>query len=244
MLNPTMDAIDEIQSKKRREAGLNAWAEMLERIQSRPPLQHTPAVEEAGGGAGLPRDTVMRQNTKISDERKIKLQEIQANVARLQAEAQKLQDKVEVKQTESKPEAPKPQAPAPAPTPAAAPAAHAKHLAPTQAAAEVVVPEQTRSAQEEQAAAAQAQAPVDTHEVEKVTQLVSQAGLAQPNAAEQVEEAEQGGTTDIEEALRLMALKNDSNPALAAKDYVLASQLPGVSDTLNGGVFEDFRVAL
>lgn len=231
-----MDAIDEIQSKKRREAGLNAWAEMLERIQSRPPLQHTPAVEEAGGGASLPRDTVLRHNTKISEERKIKLQEIQANVARLQAEAQKLQDKVEVKQAEAKPEIPKPPTPAPAPQQPAPVAVTARHLPQTENAPEVALPEQTRAVQEEQA-----HAPVDTHEVEQVSQLVSQAGLTQPNPEEQIEE---GGTTDIEEALRLMALKNGNNPALAAKDYVLASELPGVSDTLNGGVFEDFRVAL
>lgn len=235
-----MDAIDEIQSKKRREAGLNAWAEMLERIQSRPPLQHTPAVEEAGGGASLPRDTVMRQNTKISEERKLKLQEIRANVARLQAEAQKLQDKVEVKQAEAKPETLRPQAPAQAQPATPAPVKHASQPAPTARAEEAPASEPAQTAQAEQAAA-QARAPVDTHEVEKVSQLVSQAGLTRPNAEEQVEE---GGTTDIEEALRLMALKNGNNPALAAKDYVIASELPGVSDTLNGGVFEEFRVAL
>ena len=239
MIKTAMDAIDEIQSKKRREAGLNAWAEMLERIQSRPPLQHTPAVEEAGGGASLPRDTVMRQNTKISEERKIKLQEIQANVARLQAEAQKLQDKVEVKQAEAKPEAPKPQAQAPAPAaPAPAPVSHTKQVHQPE---EVAVPE-TVQAQAQEEAVHQAQGPVDSHEVEKVSQLVNQAGITQPNTEEQVDET--GATSDIEEALALMALKNGTNPGLAAKEYVLASELPGVKDTLGGGVFEDFMVAL
>ncbi len=238
MLTTAMDAIDEIQSKKRRQAGLNAWAEMLERIQSRPPLQHIPAVEEAGGGASLPRDTVMRQNTKLSDERKIKLQEIQANVARLQAEAQKLQDKVEVKQAEVRTEVPKPQAQAPATAPPAAPVAQAKQA---HQPAEAAVPEPVQ-AQEVAQQEAVAQGPVDSHEVEKVSQLVNQAGITQPNTEDKVEET--GGTTDIEEALALMALKNDANPALAAKDYVLASELPGVRDTLSGGVYEDFMVAL
>lgn len=230
-----MDAIDEIQSKRRREAGLSAWAEMLERIQSRPPLQHTPAVAEAGGGASLPRDTVTRQNTKIAEERKLKLQEIQANVARLQAEAQKLEDKVEVKQPEVKTEAPKLQAQA-----RPAPVQHPNQPdQPAQVAQAEETPAPAAATQEE---AAQTHAPVDTHDVEQVSQLVNQAGITQPNAEEQTEET--GGTTDIEEALKLMALKNGNNPALAAKEYVLASELPGVSDTLNGGVFEDFRVAL
>jgi hypothetical protein len=245
-----MDAIDEIQSKKRREAGLNAWAEMLERMYTRPPAQGVTAVEDCGGGAGLPRDTVMRQDNKISEDRKLKLQAIKTDIARLQVEAQKLQDKVEVKQAEAVAEAPKTQAtqttthaPEAAPKQAAAPA---KHTTPTADASPAeIVQHQQEVAQEEAAQTQVAQGPVDTHEVEQVTRLVNQAGLSQPAAEEQVESTE-GATSDIEEALRLMQLKGGqgANPALAAKDYVLASELPGVKDTLAGGVFEDFRVAL
>lgn len=245
-----MDAIDEIQSKKRREAGLNAWAEMLERMYTRPPAQGVAAVEECGGGAGLPRDTMLRQDNKISEDRKLKLQAIKTDIARLQAEAQKLQDKVEVKQAEAVAEAPKIQAtqttthaPEAAPKQAAAPT---KHTAPTADASPAeIVQHQQEVAQEEAAQTQVAQGPLDTHEVEQVTQLVNQAGLSQPAAEDEVESTE-GATSDIEEALRLMQLKGGqgANPALAAKDYVLASELPGVKDTLSGGVFEDFRVAL
>ncbi|MBS2039976.1 hypothetical protein JST97_33630 [bacterium] len=246
-----MDAIDEIQSKKRREAGLNAWAEMLERMYTRPPAQAVAGVEECGGGAGLPRDTMLRQNPKIAEERKLKLQEIKADIARLQAEAQKLQDKVEVKKAEAATETPKAQVtPTTTHTPEAAPkqaVAPSKHAAPTAEAspAEIVQHQQEVAREEAQAEVAQAQGPVDTHEVEQVTQLVNQSGLTQPAVEDQVESAE-GATSDIEEALRLMQLKGGqgANPALAAKDYVLASELPGVKDTLTGGVFEDFRVAL
>lgn len=244
-----MDAIDEIQSKKRREAGLNAWAEMLERMYTRPPAQGLAGVEECGGGASLPRDTMLRQNPQIAQERKLKLQEIKADIARLQAEAQKLQDKVEVKKAEDSTEAPKvqvTQTATRAPEAASKQAvASSKHAVPNaeSSSAEIVQHQQEIARQEVQAEVVHAQGPVDTHEVEQVTQLVTQAGITQPAAKDQVESTE-GATSDIEEALRLMELKNSGNPALAAKDYVLASELPGVKDTLNGGVFEDFRVAL
>lgn len=246
-----MDAIDEIQSKKRREAGLNAWAEMLERMYARPAAQGVAASDECGGGASLPRDSVMRQNPKVAEERKLKLREIKSDIARLQAEAQKLQDKVVINKAEAVAEAPKTQATqttthAPEATPRQA-VAPVKHTTPTAEAspAEIVQHQQQVAQEEAEAEVAQTQGPVDTHEVERVTQLVNQAGLSQPAAEEQVESTE-GATSDIEEALRLMQLKGGqgANPALAAKDYVLASELPGVKDTLTGGVFEDFRVAL
>ena len=65
------------------------------------------------------------------------------------------------------------------------------------------------------------------------THLISLAGLR--------EEA----LNATEEATFLAALRSGvgADRSKAAKDYVLASDLPGVKDTLQGGIYEQYRVA-
>lgn len=253
------DTIEEIQSKKRREAGLNAWAEMLERIQARQQNQAA-AVEEsgAGGGASLPRPPIQRPDARQALERKLRLEAIQANIASMQTEAQRMKDIVQVDkshgQTPNQSESLTPEA-GPS-TPEAAQQqirlqeVHQQELRQQEVRHEHQV--QTKVQQQEiqasQAQALDAEAPLTASTVEateKLLELSSQAGIQQPAAQDKLDELSPEDTqAAIEEALQLMALKSGANPALAAKDYVLASELPGVKDTLNGGVYEDFRVAL
>jgi len=252
------DTIEEIQSKKRREAGLNAWAEMLERIQARQQNQAA-AVEEsgAGGGASLPRPPIQRPDARQALERKLRLEAIQANIASLQTEAQRMKDIVQVDkshgQTANQSESLTPEA-GPS-TPEAAQQqirlqeVHQQELRQQEVRHEhkVQTEVQQQEIQANQAQALDAEAPLTASTVEateKLLELSSQAGIQQPAAQDKLDVSPEDTQAAIEEALQLMALKSGANPALAAKDYVLASELPGVKDTLNGGVYEDFRVAL
>ena len=240
------DTIEEIQSKKQRDAGLSAWAEMLERIQARQMAPAQIADESSGGGSGLPRDTMQRQDPKVAQDRKLKLQAVQANIKSLQTEARRMQDVVSVHQGQPKePSEPKEVKAVKAPELAhhQVQAHEVKHEEQVQAQAQQV--EQLA----EQAQVLEAQAPLTGNSVEaseKFVQLTSQAGIQQPAAEDKVEESTPLTSIEeaIEEAMQLMALKSGGNPELAAKDYVLASELPGVKDSLSGGVYEDFRVAL
>lgn len=244
-LKDMSDTIEEIQSKKRREAGLDAWAEMLERIHNRQ-MQPATVTEEGGvGGAGLPRDTVLRQDPRLAQDRQLKLQAIKTEMANLQAEARRTQDVVNVKQVEK---AEKAQDEAKAKAPEAVKQAHAPvETAPVH---EVKREEEVQAQVAVEAQVLEAEAPVLSNTVEgaeKFVQLASMTGLQQDSVvAATAEPEEESPATSIEEVMQLMALKNGAgaNPELAAKEYVLASELPGVKDTLNGGVFEDFRVAL
>lgn len=241
--NDMSDTIEEVQSKKRREAGLSAWAEMLERIHNRQ-MAPAPVAEEGGvGGAGLPRDSVLRQDPRLAQDRQLKLEAIKSELANRQAEAQRTQDIVAVRQAQKADEkAPEVKAPEAAKPSESAPVQEVRH----QEEAQAQVVQQELQAEEAQVMAAEA--PVQTNTVEgaeKFVQLASATGVQQDSVVAATSQAEDDtAQTSIEDALQLMALKNGANPALAAKDYVLASELPGVKDTLNGGVFEEFRVAL
>ena len=242
------DTIEEIQSKKQRDAGLSAWAEMLERIQARQMAPAQIADESSGGGSGLPRDTMQRQDPKVAQDRKLKLQAVQANINSLQTEARRMQDVVSVHQGQAQPKEPAEAkeikaVKAPEVAHQQVQAHEVKHEEQVQAQAQQV--EQLA----EQAQVLEAQAPLTGNSVEaseKFVQLTSQAGIQQPAAEDKVEESTPLTSIEeaIEEAMQLMALKSGRNPELAAKDYVLASELPGVKDSLSGGVYEDFRVAL
>jgi len=161
----------------------------------------------------------------------------------------RMADKVVVTQEASKPapkvalpEAPKAAPARPAPAPPAAAAVKASAPVATspegnEPAAAVATPEVKSSPadrMQENAAAA----------VEEVRQLSSLAGL--DTLEKEVSEPAAEPATPAEEALRLAQLRSGvgANPELAAKDYVLASELPGVKDTLQGGIYEEFRVAL
>jgi hypothetical protein len=236
------DSIEEIQSKKRRDAGLSAWAEMLERIQSRQMAPQGMSDDSGcGGGASLPRDTMQRQDPKVAEQRKLKLEALRANVQSMQSEARRMQDSLSLQPVAQPAPAATPQ---PVKTVAAPPEVHQQQVQ----AQEIRHEEQVQSLAlqveqlAEQALVLEAQAPLAVHTgeaAEKVVQWTSQAGLQAPASEEKVEEL-----TSIEEAMQLMALKAGANPELAAKEYVLASELPGVRDSLSGGVYEDFRVAL
>lgn len=242
------DTIEEIQSKKQRDAGLSAWAEMLERIQARQMAPAQIAEESSGGGCGLPRDTMQRQDPKVVQDRKLKLQAVQANINNMQTEARRMQDVVSVHQGQAQPKEPS--------EPKEVKAVKAPEVAHQQVQAHEVKHEEQVQAQAqqveqlaEQAQVLEAQTPLTSNSVEaseKFVQLTNQAGIQQPAAEDKVEESAPLTSMEeaIEEAMQLMALKSGGNPELVAKDYVLASELPGVKDSLSGGVYEDFRVAL
>lgn len=267
------DTIEEIQSKKRRDAGLQAWAEMLERIQARQNHQASPVEESSqGGGASLPRTPIQRPDARQALERKLRLEAIQASMASLQTDAQRMKDIVQVSPTPSQaprqaevasktleapqqlpqPEVRQPETPQPevSHSEVSQPEVHQReiHQQEVRHQEKVQADVQQQEIQATQAQILEAEAPLMASNVEateKLLELSSQAGIQQTTAQDKLDEFSPEDTqAAIQEALQLMALKSGANPALAAKDYVLASELPGVKDSLTGGVFEDFRVAL
>ena len=248
------DRIEEIDSKKRRDAGLSAWAELLERIQARQMAPAGPAEESGcGGGSGLPRDTMVRQDPKVAAARRLKLQAIQANQANLQAEARRLQDTISVQNAKETKAAEAPTSAQKVPQPARAQEVSQQQARVHEARQEEQIQSQTQQVQVEaeqtRAEVAEAQLPLaaNTPEAsEKMIQLTSLAGVQDSGPASRDEVDEAALASSIEEAMQLMALKSGlgANPELAAKEYVLASELAGVKDTLSGSVYEEFRVAL
>lgn len=247
------DAIEEVQASKRRRAkGLEAWAEMLARQGSRREAQAAPVAESSGGYTSVPRDTVSRSAKELSGTRRFKSAPSPAAAAPVNRVSFH-PPQPPVVATPARPATPRPdnaaQAIANGEVPTAAPEA-----APDRAAEQAAAPLQARGAAD----------------IEKILELSSQAGL-QTDLSERVGVTDSDGTDQLErrevaaqpgvdapdsfrdpaleqaqDAARAAALRSGvgANPQLAAKDYVLASQLPGVSDTLGGAIYEEFRVAL
>lgn len=237
------ESIDEIQSKKRRDKGLEAWAEMLQRMHERgPAAQHIEQVESSGGGS-LPRDRVVMSDPKTVENRRLQLNAVKANNQALQAEARRTQDVV---QTTSKP------APKPPSTPKAAEVKEAPKVQKPQGNKEVktVVTAETAAPVEpvvENVEAAVANPLLVSTSKEATEQRVQLATLADVKEPEpEPRPPAEAVLNAAEEAAMLAQLRSGvgANPELAAKDYVLASELPGVKDTFQGGIYEDYRVAL
>lgn len=246
------DAIDEIQSKKRREKGLEAWAEMLQRLQQRGPAQGVQEDAPTGGSSRLPtKDMLVLSDPKLAENRRQKLHAIKTANEAAQAEARRLQDRLEVSQAR------KSEASRPAEKPAAAPPPAPKPVAPVQPGQQAAVPPGsdepaavTPSRENTEVASSQVRAQeTSPTAVEERVELAMQANVqpASTDGFSSVSEPEPPASLSAaEEAAMLAALRSGvgANPELAAKDYVLAADLPGVKETLQGGIYEDFRVAL
>lgn len=241
------EPIEEIQSKDGRKKGIEAWAEMLEILRSRGPREVTPPSEGEGGGASLPRDQVSVANPRTQEIRQQQVQQMKAATQTARAEAQRTQDSA----TLSKPAGATSKSEAPPATTAAPPKVSAPRApqtnprtakAPTAEAADVAVAVAEPKAE---VSAADRLAENSATAVEEVLQLANQSGLDEDLKTSETVLPEDPMSA-LEEAIRLAELRSGhgANPELAAKDYVLASELPGVSDTPGGAIYEDFRVAL
>jgi hypothetical protein len=250
------ESIDEIQSKKRRDKGLEAWAEMLQRMHERGPVTQHIEQAESSGGASLPRDRVVMSDPKTVENRRIQMQAVQANNQAAQLEARRTQDVV---QTSGKPGAAK----SSSKTAESKEASKAKEAPKPQKAQPnkemktVVTSEATPAPEgpvQENVEAATFNNPLlvatSKEATEQRLQLASLADVEEPAAEPQAEPARTAEPDVVlsaaEEAAMLAALRSGvgAKPELIAKDYVLASELPGVKGTFQGGVYEEFRVAL
>ena len=253
------DAIDEIQNKDRRQKGLDAWAEMLARIHSRGPAEARQQEESVSGGSSLPREPKV-VDPQAAEKKARMIEQAKARQA-AEAEIRRLADQVVLSQSKVKAaskaeaaqsEAPKTETPTKTEAPKASPPPRPATPAPVAAKAAVVVvqPESGETAApqtvqpELKAAPAERLQENSASAVEEVRQMTSLAGLDTVEKEESEPQVQE--STPAEEALRLAQLRSGvgANPELAAKEYVLASELPGVKDTLGGGIYEEFRVAL
>ena len=246
------DSIEEIQeSKKRRQKGIDAWAEMLERMKTRGPAQVAAPQESPGGGSGMPHDSVYMSDPKTMDDRKNRLEAVKASTVAAQAEARRTQDTVQTRTVAKpavKPEAPKAQpskaAEAPPPRPVQAPQpvkSNHHHPAPVAAGEVQIVQEEVKTA---------VQGPQFLQEnskeaSEQRAQLSTMAGVPQPKE-ERVDLSAEEAVEAAQEAAQLAALRSGvgADPSKVAKEYILACDIPGVKDTFQGGIYENFMVAL
>ena len=250
------EPIEEIKgSKKRREKGMQAWAAMLQMQQTRdaqPLVQPKEAL--AGGSSGPPRDS-FRPDTRQDIDTVNRLAALKAAVV-VQPQAE-VKDSYQTRPKQAPPKAaqaepaakPEPKLqPEPKQEAKAAPAAPAPGAKPQ---AFVVTNDGDVLPQPPSNELATAAPLFTENSVESANQRHQLLGHASIKPSEREEEP----TTPIdrhealaaaEEATFLAALRSGvgADPSKAAKDYVLASQLPGVKDTLQGGIYEEYRVAL